>query len=389
MLKKLSKAIVIIISLACVVALSTAIAQEEITREFPASSGGRLSLDLETGGTVEITGTGGSSITVTYSLSCTPRCDIEFDESSSGLEISTSFVESRGKHNSSIDLRIQVPSYFDVEIDSMGGGLSIDGVDGTFTGETMGGDIDLRDVRGEARLETMGGSIRLIDAEMEGSITTMGGSVLFENVVGNIKGSSMGGNVRYKNVRRLDGQLGSPPRIGTNFDEIDMDSVQISTMGGEIEIDEAPEGADLHTMGGDIRVTEADRFVRAITMGGDIEIDSIDGWVDATTMGGNINVIVIGDGGDVNLESMSGDVVLSVPSGFGMDLALEIAFTQKSRQDFRIDAPGKVAQSVSPDWDRSQGSARKYIRSSGAVNGGGNTVKVSTVNGNITIVEGR
>ena len=99
------------------------------------------------------------------------------------------------------------------------------------TGETMGGDIDLRDVRGEARLETMGGSISLIDAEMEGSIKTMGGSVLFENVVGNIKGSSMGGNVRYKNVRRLDGQLGSPPRTGMDFDEIDMDSVQISTMG--------------------------------------------------------------------------------------------------------------------------------------------------------------
>ena len=387
-----SKAIAIIMSLVCVALLSAASAvsaAESVTREFPASSGGTLTLNLDTGGTVEITGDGGSSISVTYDLTCTPKCEIEFDESSAGLEITTDFISRGNTQNSSIDITVHVPSYYDVEIDSMGGGLSINGVEGRFSGQTMGGDLELLDVRGEAKLETMGGSIRLIDAEMDGSLKTMGGSVLFENVVGNIKGSSMGGNVRYKNVRRLDGQLGSPPRIDKGFDEVNMDSVQISTMGGTIDIEDASEGADLHTMGGDIRISEADVFVRAMTMGGDIEIDSIDGWVKATTMGGNIDVTVDGNGGDVNLTSMSGDIVLNVPSGFGMDLELEIAYTRNSSQKFQINAPGKLAQTISPDWDHSQGSPRKFIRSSGAVNGGGNSVKVSTVNGTITIVDGR
>jgi DUF4097 and DUF4098 domain-containing protein YvlB len=252
----------------------------------------------------------------------------------------------------------------------------------------MGGPLTLHDVRGRADLKTMGGEIRLTDSELDGKLETMGGEVLFANVIGNVNGSSMGGNVRYKNVQRRDGRFGSPARVGDD-DEISAETVQISTMGGAIEVDDAPEGASLHTMGGDIRVTEAGRFVRAKTMGGDILIESVDGWVEATTMGGDVEVTVTGAGGFVDLESMSGEITLHVPSGFPMDLELEIAYTRNSRQDYRIDTPFDLQQSVSPEWDREQGTPRKYIRASGSTGGGGNRVRIETVNGNISVVEGR
>jgi DUF4097 and DUF4098 domain-containing protein YvlB len=159
-------------------------------------------------------------------------------------------------------------------------------------------------------------------------------------------------------------------------------------MGGAIEIDEALEGADVHTMGGNIEIRDAGRFVRAKTMGGDILIDSIDGWVEATTMGGDIDVTVAGSGGDVKLTSMSGDVVLTVPSGFSMELSLEIAYTRNSRQDYKIQAPFELRQSVSDEWDREHGTPRKYIRAKGST-GGANSVRIKTINGNITVVEGR
>jgi DUF4097 and DUF4098 domain-containing protein YvlB len=159
-------------------------------------------------------------------------------------------------------------------------------------------------------------------------------------------------------------------------------------MGGEIVTEDAPEGADVMTMGGDIRIKNAGRFVRAKTMGGDIEIDSVDGWVQATTMGGNLDVTVTGAGGDVTLTSMSGTVVLRVPPGFGMNLDVEIAFTKNSRKQYAITAPGTGTPSVSPDWDYSQGSPRKYIRKSSKVNGGGHKVTVKTINGNVTVTEG-
>jgi len=382
------RAIVILAVVSCFVLLSLPGFAADGQREFPVASGGKLVLDLQTGGSVEIRGTGGSAISVRYTMECSPECEIEFSESGEGLEIATRFAEGGRRQSSDVELEIEVPRYFDVDLDSMGGGLSIDGVEGRFTGKTMGGELTLHDVRGEAKLKTMGGEIRLTDSELDGKLETMGGRVLFENVLGDVEGSSMGGNVRYKNVQRRDGLLGSPARTGDELDEITAETVQISTMGGAIEIEDAPEGADLHTMGGDINVVDAVRFVRAKTMGGDIRIESVDGWVEATTMGGDVDVEVTGGGGDLVLKSMTGDIVLVVPAGFGMDLDLEIAFTRNSRKEYRIDAPGIDSPTVTPEWDHDHGTPRKYVRGSSSVNGGGNAVKISTVNGTITVREG-
>ena len=214
---------------------ATAVAGAETTREFPASAGGTLVLDLHAGGSVEITGDGGNAVVVSYSVSGSSagECRVDFEETSGGLRIITDYERREGSHSSTIRFDIRVPDRFDVELDSMGGPLSIDGVEGEFRGKTMGGPLTLHDVRGEARLTTMGGEIRLTDSELDGSLKTMGGEVLFENVIGDVKGSSMGGNVRYKNVQRRDGGIGSPARL-SDSDETTTDTVQISTMGGAI-----------------------------------------------------------------------------------------------------------------------------------------------------------
>jgi DUF4097 and DUF4098 domain-containing protein YvlB len=359
------------------------------TREFRAAAGGKLTLRLETGAGLKIAGTGGSSVTVAYKLSCTPDCEIDFDQSGNDLTVTTRFVRGRRNQTADTELDIRVPRQFDVLLDSMGGGLEIDGVKGTFTGETKGGEITLHDVDGVAKLRTMGGEISVKDSTLDGSLRTMGGAVNFQNVVGDVNGSSMGGDVRYQNVRRNDGKFASPSHAdGPALSEITSGTVQVTTMGGEIETSDAPEGADISTMGGDINVKNARKFVRAKTMGGDITIDSVDGWVQATTMGGNLDVTVTGAGGDVTLTSMSGKVVLHVPRGFGMNLDLEVAFTKNSLKEYTITAPGSASQTVTPDWDYDQGSPRKYIRKSGSVNGGGHAVTVKTVNGNVTVVEG-
>ena len=380
-------AIAALLAAACLAVSAATAGADSITREFPASAGGLLTLDLESGGSVEISGTGGSSISVTYDLSCKPECDIAFEETQGGLKVTSHFKGHGGKQSSSSDFKIRVPRSFNVELDSMGGEFSLDGVDGKFTGETKGGALKLHDVKGEAELTTMGGEIEVTDSTLDGHLKTMGGEVRIENVVGDVKASSMGGNVRYKNVTRRDGGVASPERTGKGLDDVKPDSVQISTMGGPIEVKDAPEGADLHTMGGDINVQNAQRFVRATTMGGDIEIGSVDGWVKATTMGGDISVTVTGKGGDVALTSNGGEITLHVPSGFRMDLDLEIAYTRNSSQEYKIVAPGGLKATVSPEWDHTHGSPRKYIKMSGAVNGGGNKVKIETINGNISVKE--
>jgi DUF4097 and DUF4098 domain-containing protein YvlB len=363
----------------------------EATREFSASTGQTLMLDLKSGGSVKITGWSQSGIVVSYNRGGPDgeHVRVGFEESGHGLKITSQYEGPSGSHSTDVDFEIQVPQWFDIELDSMGGGLELSGVEGNFSGKTMGGSLVLHDVRGKAQLTTMGGQIRLTDSDLDGSLKTMGGEVLFENVIGDVTGSSMGGNVRYKNVQRRSGNLASPARLDDDDAKITAETVQISTMGGAIEVDDAPEGATLHTMGGNIRVSDAARFVSAKTMGGDILIESVDGWVKATTMGGDVMVTVVGQGGDVRLKSLSGDITLVVPSGFSMELDLQIAYTRNSSQRYEIVADSiELQRSETSEWDYDNGSPRRYIRAKGS-SGGANRVSVETINGNITVTEGR
>ncbi|HXV77256.1 MAG TPA: DUF4097 family beta strand repeat-containing protein, partial [Candidatus Polarisedimenticolaceae bacterium] len=367
---------------------ATGTAAERATKTFPADSAQRLTLKLEAGGTVRVVGDGGSEITVSYDISATSAgdCTVDAAADADGVTVISRFRSAGERRGSNIEIEVHVPRYFDVELDSIGGGLELEGVEGEFRGQTMGGALTLRDVRGEARLETMGGAITLVDSELDGKLSTMGGEVLFDNVIGDVTGSSMGGNVRYRNVRRRDGSVA---KLGSLADvDVSEETVQISTMGGQISVERAAEGAALHTMGGDIRVEDAQRFVRAKTMGGDIVVEAVDGWVRATTMGGDIEVTLVGDGGDVDLESMSGDLLLVVPPGFSMELDIEIAFTRGSSEDYRITSEYDLEQTVSPGWDHAHGSPRKYIRAGGRTGGGDKRVKLRTVNGNVEIRTG-
>jgi hypothetical protein len=74
-----------------------------------------------------------------------------------------------------------------------------------------------------------------------------------------------------------------------------------------------------------------------------------------------------------------------VPSGFSMNLDLELAFTRDSGRDYKIATDFTLPQTVTDEWDYSQGSPRRYIRAAGAVGGGEHRVKIRTINGDLRI----
>ncbi|MEM7357198.1 MAG: DUF4097 family beta strand repeat-containing protein, partial [Acidobacteriota bacterium] len=207
--------------------------------------------------------------------------------------------------------------------------------------------------------------------------STMGGKVTLRDIYGDLDGSSMGGNVTLDRVTRRDGSSTG-------------DAVIISTMGGSIEVGDAPAGAKLETMGGAIRVESAAEYVDAETMGGDIEIGAVAGWVKAVTMGGDIEVRVTGegsDGADLMLESMHGDVRLIVPRGFGMEVDIEIAYTKRhlGKHEIKTDLPLQLSET--DRWVRDHGDPRRYLRGTGTVGDGRHRVEVRTVNGDVILEE--
>jgi DUF4097 and DUF4098 domain-containing protein YvlB len=165
-------------------------------------------------------------------------------------------------------------------------------------------------------------------------------------------------------------------------------------MGGEIEVDDAPGGADVSTMGGEIRIRSARKYIKAKTMGGEIKIDEIDGGVKATTMGGDVEVNMVGDPDkydrDVVLSSMGGDIILTVPAGLSMDFDIKLTLTHRARDDeYRIISDFPIDIEKSGDWDSMSRSDRRYIYGTGKVAGGKNKIRIDTINGDIIIKKGQ
>jgi DUF4097 and DUF4098 domain-containing protein YvlB len=347
------------------------------TREFETSAGKNLEIDLNMGGTVEIEGWTKPLISVKTDMDKEDTDGIKYDHYNGNLKISDSFFNNRGRGR--LNLIIKVPDKFNIDIQTMGGGITINHVEGKLIGVTMGGEIELSDLKGSIQFSTMGGEIRLRSSTVDGEVKTMGGEVELLDVIGKIKGSTMGGDVHFRNPNLTKAKG-------------DISEVEMSTMGGDIEVDSAPLGANINTMGGDLRIGSAGGYVKAKTMGGDIIIEEIDGWVKASTMGGDVEVKMIGDvkkgKRDVDLSSKGGDIILTVPDRLSMEFDIKLIYTKNSDRDFEIESDFPVKIEESEEWDYSSGSPKKYIYGTGRIGDGKNRIKLETINGDIRIIKG-
>ncbi|MEJ2614760.1 MAG: hypothetical protein P8Z35_07365 [Ignavibacteriaceae bacterium] len=348
--------------------------EQKIHKEFNVEEGKTLDIDLNSGGSVSIEGWDKSMVSADVE---SPRdnlndYDIEFNKTNEGIEVESNIKYE--SHHNNLHFIFKVPVKFNLKIDSKGGAIKIKNLDGTINGQTMGGALDLGDLKGDLDLKTMGGAIRLYDSEVDGKVHTMGGAVEITNVKGDVKGSTNGGSVVMKNVTSKSGK-------GTG------NVVTVSTMGGSIDVDEAPSGADLKTMGGSINVRSAKKFVKARTMGGSIDIENTDGAIDAETMGGDINAEMVGDPNlgnrNVTLSSKGGDITLIVPDGLSMDIDITLAFTKNHEGDYKIYSDFPLNQETTPDWSHKHGSARKFIHGKGKTGDGKNKIKIETINGDV------
>jgi len=353
----------------------------ETKKVFNVKPGQKLYIDLNTGGEIEIEGWNKDQVEVVAIIEGRDADEIELtiNQSSSGVDVETEYEENWGNHNSDVSLFVKVPVKFDVEFHTMGGEVAISNVNGEMEGKTMGGAMDLTNLKGNLELTTMGGGILLKDSEVDGEVKTMGGEVTLENVIGDVDASSMGGAVTHRNVKGKKG-----PSVGKE--------VHITTMGGALKVDDAPNGAYLKTMGGKITVESVARFLEAITMGGDIKVRSLDGWAKLKTMGGDVEVKMVGDPSkgerDVQITSMGGDIELIVPAGLSMDIKIELAYTKRYDGDFNIYSDFKIEKESTKEWERDHGSKRKYIYGTGEVGGGKNKIRIKTINGDVYLKKG-
>lgn len=374
-----------------------------VEREFSASPGGRVVFNLESGGSIEVRGWSESRVTVEADLGNSRPEEIGLSIAQKGQDVTIRTEDPpRGWDHLNLSFRVMVPAEFGVSVDTSGGGVTLADLEGLFEGQTMGGNLRLSKLRGRIDLSTMGGDVGLTESTIDGSVSTMGGNVNLNDVTGALHVKTMGGHLVLDSVsggvkvETMVGDVSYTHRGGSQGRTGD-GVVRLSTMGGSIKVDDAPDGADVETMGGDITVGKAAEFVKASTMGGDIEIGEADGSIHANTMGGDVNARIVEQGGaanrDILLSSQGGDITLIVPDGFSMDVDVEIEWERGHGQPPRIesDFPLTVETTSSPRRDgetRGRRGDYRVITGTGKHGGGRHKVTIRTVDGDVTIRKG-
>lgn len=368
---------IVLMILMILLMLFTVFSQETIRKEFKVQKGQTLDLDMRAGGNVNITGWENERLAVTVHFKkCSPDVwDIRFNETPDGIEAEIDEKNQKTNRDAQVDIDIRVPVQFDLKLRIIGGNIGITNVEGDMTGKTLGGNLELRQLKGTIDLKTTGGDITLKDSELGGKLKSIGGRVLFEDVIGDVEGVSTGGNVIHRNVRKRE----SEPNGNT---------VRISSLGGDININDAPEGADVRTTGGSIRIKSAAKFVKAVTTGGDIIINAVDGYVKAVTTGGDIDITMTGGTGkkkrDVTLISTAGDITLTVPEDLSMDMDIELAYTINTKKKYKIVSDFALnIEETGTRESRDQSNPRKTIYGKSKIAGGEHKIRIKTVNGNI------
>ena len=369
-----------------------AFAQFPIDRVIPTRPGQSIFMDIDAGGAVSVVGTDANEVRVRVDegrQECEPRCRVDIDQDGDGVRVRAYHVNRSSRTRGGLRFTVQVPKRYDVKIETTGGTVEVDGVTGRISGRTMGGALRFSNLSGSLNFSTMGGGITVRDSDLDGRVHTMGGSVTLDGVRGNLSGTTMGGRVT-RNGSTNGVTLSSTSGRRGDAEVRSGGELKMHSMGGDIELDEAPNGADLQTMGGFIKLNRAGGDVRAHTMGGRITLGEVDGSIKATTMGGDITARMVGDPSkgdrDVEIRSMGGDIELTVPAGLSMDVDVELAYTRKHDGEYRVISDFPLKESVSENWSRSNGDPRKTITATGKVGSGKNRVRLRTINGNVRII---
>ncbi|MFM1896991.1 MAG: hypothetical protein RLZZ385_2065 [Pseudomonadota bacterium] len=345
-------------SLAICLPLGALGASGDLEREFAIGPGGSLVLEADAG-YVEVTTWNEPRVRVV--VQNPDNMELEFEESGNRLLV-TAEIEGRWSGRRA-GFRFQVPAQFNLDLETSGGSIEISDLEGDIDAETSGGSITIGNIsNGSVNADTAGGSITIGDVSGDVNADTAGGSITVGQVGGDAELDTAGGSIRAGYVN------------GT---------LEADTAGGSIRVEGGQLGVIASTAGGSITVQRSGGPVQAETAGGSISLGKVSGAIRASTSGGSISAeltsLDAGVSGQVDLETAGGDLELTLPATHQASIDASIEVSRRARGDYRIytDFPLTI-----------QGEDDREVTAEGDINGGGDRIRLRTVNGDIRITRG-
>lgn len=194
-------------------------------------------------------------------------------------------------HNLSISFVVYTPEKTNSEINTSGGSISVDGLQGETNAHTSGGSIESSGLNGNTSLHTSGGSISISQFTGTMDAQTSGGSITVDNGEGDMDLQTSGGHISLNNAAGR---------------------IEAETSGGSIEatVNKVDELLSLKTSGGSVRAQVPSN------QGYDIELDGNSVVTNLKNFNGTIrrNHVEgkIGEGGPrIVLQTSGGSVTLN------------------------------------------------------------------------------
>jgi hypothetical protein len=349
-------------------------AGETKSQTFQVNKGGMLEVSISSGD-ISVSSWNKSEVFVKAEGIDPEELD-ELKMSQVGNTVRVTFRPEWGSHH--VVFTIQIPSDYNTDLHTSGGDIQLQGsFRGLLEGATSGGDIRLGDVEGKVEMSTSGGDVTAGKITGTVNLRTSGGDIRMTNCSGDVDVSTSGGNITV-------GDVGKTLNARTAGGDIDVGNVggeaTISTAGGEIRVGKVTGSVTVKTAGGDILLKGGSGLIRAKTAGGDINMTDLTGSVEAGTAGGDVRAELRPSGkGRSRLSSSGGDVILFLPAN--SKATIEALIDIRGRWDdeeYEILSDFK-AQSMNKDQNT------KEIHATYVLNGGGETISLETVNGNIEI----
>lgn len=291
----------------------------------------------------------------------------------------TVIVENRGGGGwpSSNNVSVSVPEEFNADIKTNQGDIDINSdLNGTVSAFTGGGNITVKNITGKITFKTYGGEINTENIGGDADISTNGGDIECGNFSGSAELKTLGGNITVGNVSR---------------------NLNASTNGGEITTGEIGGKAEVVTLGGEIDIKKVASSATVKTNGGNIKLAGSNGPVNATTMGGNIDLYKVS--GPAQVKTFAGDIYIEMESvgnsaskisTLAGDIALHINPSVKATIECKAKSGsfGSGEKAVVSDFNPESYKESEYSGFTDAtynLNGGGQQISLSTLNGKIRI----
>ena len=294
-----------------------------------------------------------------------------------------------------VQFEVAVPASYSLDVNTGVGDIETQDIGGTASLITEGGNIRTGRIgligfrnaaQGHpiAKLSTQGGHIQVQDITGNLDAFTAGGHIVAGNISGDAVLRSGGGHIRA-------GQISGRAQLETDGGNITLKQagsfVSVRTGGGQIDFGEVRGSVRAQTGGGGIRIITVSGPMEVESNGGSICLTRVAGAVQAATAGGTIQAWINPDGnssggkvslpGASQLSSGAGDIIVFLPR----NLAANIDAMVENGGLSRIDADPALFLSIQPMGNRNAGP----VRATGALNGGGEVLKLRTTVGKIRL----